>query len=294
MTALLPVAFRNTTLSLINHNGEPFAAMRPIVEGMGLAWQAQHEKLKSTRFASTVMEIVTVAEDGKQRRMTAMPLRKLPGWMQSIHPGKVKPELRETVIAFQNECDDALWAYWQSRQQPQPALPPSKISAAQARTLQEAIARRCATGPGASTRYAAVYRALKTQFRVPIYKDLPAADYAAALALVERVDLPAALPTPATGPDQEKYVAAELACKDLLRAVVLNPVSLLSQRYLIAFGVDRKPRLVPMHKDDLVLPLDSLTDLIADIKSMTIEQAVGINIASMRARGTVQTRRAAA
>ncbi|MNF49278.1 hypothetical protein D3C84_305460 [compost metagenome] len=30
----------------------------------------------------------------------------------SIHPNKVKPELRGGIIAYQNECDDALWAYW--------------------------------------------------------------------------------------------------------------------------------------------------------------------------------------
>jgi len=53
---------------------------------MGLAWQPQHEKLmKNPRFSSTVTEIVTVAEDGKQRLMISMPLRKLPGWMICVN-----------------------------------------------------------------------------------------------------------------------------------------------------------------------------------------------------------------
>ncbi|MFJ3372817.1 phage antirepressor N-terminal domain-containing protein [Pseudomonas sp. NPDC086251] len=64
------------------------------------------------RFASTITEMVIVAADGKQRQMTCLPLRKLTGWLMSIHPNKVKPELREGIIAYQNECDDALWAYW--------------------------------------------------------------------------------------------------------------------------------------------------------------------------------------
>ncbi|WP_250637277.1 phage antirepressor N-terminal domain-containing protein [Pseudomonas aeruginosa] len=32
--------------------------------------------------------------------------------MMSIHPNKVRPALREGIIAYQNECDDVLWAYW--------------------------------------------------------------------------------------------------------------------------------------------------------------------------------------
>ena len=44
--------------------------------------------------------------------MLCLPLRKLSGWLSTISPNKVKPELREKVIAYQNECDDALWDYW--------------------------------------------------------------------------------------------------------------------------------------------------------------------------------------
>ena len=85
--------------------------MKPIVEGMGLAWQSQHEKLKN-RFNSTITEIMIVAQDGKQRLMTCLPLKKLFGWMMTISPNKVKPELKDTIIKYQNECDDVLWDYW--------------------------------------------------------------------------------------------------------------------------------------------------------------------------------------
>ena len=41
-----------------------------------------------------------------------MLLRKLPAWLYSIHANKVKPEIRDTVIKYQEECDDVLWDYW--------------------------------------------------------------------------------------------------------------------------------------------------------------------------------------
>ncbi|MBV5310809.1 phage antirepressor N-terminal domain-containing protein [Chromatium okenii] len=113
MPDLLPVSFRNTTLFLVDIDGTPYTPMKPIVEGMGLDWKTQHRKLtENQRFAATMVEMTTVAGDGKQRDMVCFPLRKLPGWMTSIHPNKVRPEIRDNIIAYQNECDDALWDYW--------------------------------------------------------------------------------------------------------------------------------------------------------------------------------------
>jgi len=108
---LLAVPFHNETVVLVDHDGEPFVAMRPIVSNMGLSWHGQTEKLNE-KFSSTVREIRTVAEDGKQREMTCLPLRKFPAWLYSINPNKVAPELRDKIIRYQNECDDVLWNYW--------------------------------------------------------------------------------------------------------------------------------------------------------------------------------------
>lgn len=106
------IPFRNTKLLLVDQAGEPFVPMKPVVEGMGLDWKSQYAKLQSGRFNSTMVMITTVAEDGKNREMACLPLRKLAGWLMSIHASKVRLELRDGVIAYQNECDDVLWSYW--------------------------------------------------------------------------------------------------------------------------------------------------------------------------------------
>lgn len=106
------IPFRSARLLLVDKAGEPFVPMKPVVEGMGLAWQAQHAKLTSGRFNSVITMIVTTGIDGKQYEMACLPLRKLAGWLMSIHASKVRPELRDGVMAYQNECDDALWSYW--------------------------------------------------------------------------------------------------------------------------------------------------------------------------------------
>lgn len=107
------IPFRQKELLLVDNGGQPFVPMKPVVEGMGLDWGTQFRKLQSGRFEATIVEMTIVAADGKSRDMTCLPLRKLAGWLMSIHPGKIKDEDRKkVVIAYQNECDDALWAYW--------------------------------------------------------------------------------------------------------------------------------------------------------------------------------------
>lgn len=111
MDQLFPVPFYEDTLVLVDHDGKPFVAMKPIVENMGLAWQVQHRKL-TEKFGSTITIMVTVGEDGKQREMVCLPLRKIPAFLYSVNPNKVKPALRDKIVRYQGECDDALWDYW--------------------------------------------------------------------------------------------------------------------------------------------------------------------------------------
>ncbi|EOT1891467.1 phage antirepressor N-terminal domain-containing protein [Citrobacter freundii] len=104
------VPFHGDNLYLVNFNGEPHVPMKPVVEGMGLAWQPQHEKLK-TRFNKGITEIVIPTKGGEQS-MTCLAFRKFAGWLHTINVGKVRPELREKVARYQDECDDVLYQYW--------------------------------------------------------------------------------------------------------------------------------------------------------------------------------------
>lgn len=105
------VPFHGNNLYVVNYNGEPYVPMKPIVDGMGMDWASQFTKLKQ-KFNSTIAEITMVAEDGKERNMTCLALRKLAGWLATISPNKVKSEIRDKVIQYQEECDDVLYEYW--------------------------------------------------------------------------------------------------------------------------------------------------------------------------------------
>lgn len=89
-TSTTPVLFRDATLYLVDVDGEPYVPMKPVVEGMGLSWQPQHEKLQSNqRLATCTTEIVMqLPGDDQRRKVTCFPLRKLPGWLMTIQPSR--------------------------------------------------------------------------------------------------------------------------------------------------------------------------------------------------------------
>ncbi|ENN8375821.1 phage antirepressor Ant [Providencia rettgeri] len=104
------VPFHGNNLCIVNHDGRPYVPMKPIVEGMGLSWEPQLRKLNQ-RFAKGMIKMVIPSIGGAQETV-CLAMHKLTGWLFSIMPNKVKPEIRDKVIQYQEECDDVLYEYW--------------------------------------------------------------------------------------------------------------------------------------------------------------------------------------
>ncbi len=84
---MMAVPFHGNSLYVVNHNGEPYVPMKPVVAGMGLAWQSQLAKLRQ-RFASTITEIVMVAEDGNNAIWCPCHFENLPAGYKPLIPTK--------------------------------------------------------------------------------------------------------------------------------------------------------------------------------------------------------------
>lgn len=104
------VPFHGANLCIVNRDGNPYVPMKPIIEDMGLDWASQFTKLKK-RFSKGIVEI-TIPSKGGEQSMICLAMHKLTGWLYSIMPNKVKPEIRDKVIKYQEECDDVLYEYW--------------------------------------------------------------------------------------------------------------------------------------------------------------------------------------
>lgn len=206
----ITVPFHGAELYVVEHNGEPYTPMKPIVEGMGLAWQPQHRKLAANQnrwgmveiaIPSTVVDSTMVSSDlnhhhgdaGQRRAMTAVPLRKLPGWLATIDPGRVKrAEARAKVLEYQNECDDVLWQYWNDGIAINPrtaysVLPDQTISDKQAETLRLLLSENVKKLPKEKQGGAMVkgWSKLKAHFKTD-YRHIPAGEFHEAVNILAR------------------------------------------------------------------------------------------------------------
>ncbi len=114
-SALAPhiIPFRDTPLVCLEQGEEVFVAMRSIVEGMGLSWSRQYRKLMADSARFCIHRMTTqMPGDDQRREHTFIPLRRLNGWLMSISSSRVRPEVRETVVAYQQECDEVLFRHF--------------------------------------------------------------------------------------------------------------------------------------------------------------------------------------
>ncbi|MBV7694030.1 phage antirepressor N-terminal domain-containing protein [Limnobaculum sp. M2-1] len=140
------VPFHGSKLFIINHVGEPYTPMKPIVEGMGLDWSSQFTKLKK-RFSKGIAEI-TIPSEGGEQTMVCLALRKLAGWLNTISPNKVNPNIKENVIRYQEECDDVLYEYWTKGEVQRKLTRSRKSTATQLTPLRQTAERLITTGLG--------------------------------------------------------------------------------------------------------------------------------------------------
>jgi len=75
---LEPVSFHGDTIYVVDHNSEPYAPVKPIIENMGMDWASQYVKLQGTaeRFC-VVMITMQLPGDQQNRDVTCIPIRKL-------------------------------------------------------------------------------------------------------------------------------------------------------------------------------------------------------------------------
>lgn len=188
-TSVATVPFHGDDLFLVEHEGQPFTPMKSIVEGMGLSWHGQHAKLKANTDRWGILDLRIPTKSGFQSSI-CIPIRKLAGWLMTITPKKIKNlEVREKVIMYQDECDDALWDYWTKGVAVNPRI---SLSPSHQRELQKAIAARIyAQVPKdhRPTAFKKIYSHLKDRFGVAKYDQIEESRYTEALGAVHSFEL---------------------------------------------------------------------------------------------------------
>ncbi|MGC6324185.1 phage antirepressor N-terminal domain-containing protein [Pasteurella multocida] len=103
------ISFYGSQLITLKVDDVIYTAVKPIVKALGIDWTRQSRKLsQQEKFSCRLMS--TTGSDGKTYEMLCMPLKKLNGWLFSINPEKVRSDLKEKVIQYQEECFEVLYS----------------------------------------------------------------------------------------------------------------------------------------------------------------------------------------
>ncbi|EKO8689429.1 phage antirepressor Ant [Escherichia coli] len=193
--------------------GVTYVAMRQIVENIGIDWTGQSVKLRKMKDKFNCRDISMVAADGKLRKLLCIPLKKLNGWLFSINPEKVRADIRDKLIQYQEECFSVLHDYWTKGHVVNPrkakkALP-GKITTEQQEAIKQLVMSRGQSLPKEKQAKAMItmWSSLKSHFGCS-YKEISDEQFTEALSLAARVPLEGEL----IGKQEKK--ANELSAKE--------------------------------------------------------------------------------
>jgi hypothetical protein len=105
---LAKVDFKSHELEVVEEKQS--IVVKDICNSIGLRFASQLIKIKSDD--SYDSKLLKVQTNGGIQEVFTIPLSKLNGWLFSINPNKVKPEVREKLIEYKNECFDVLNNYF--------------------------------------------------------------------------------------------------------------------------------------------------------------------------------------
>lgn len=162
--------------------GVAYVAMKPIVENLGMSWGTQQQKLARNigKFGHIHMNMPSA---GGIQKMLVLPLKKLNGWLFSINPEKVRADIRDKLIKYQEECFTVLHDYWTKGKAENPR---KKTSVDERTPLRDAVNMLVSKK---HLMYPEAYAMIHQRFNVESIEELEASQIPLAVEYIHRVVL---------------------------------------------------------------------------------------------------------
>lgn len=113
MNELTTIKFHGADLATTNKDGKILVAMKPIAEHLGLDWSGQLKRIKRIPTLKRAMDIMSIpTTDGGNQEIITLPIEFLNGWLMGVSINHVKPEIKDRLMEYQDECYQALHDYF--------------------------------------------------------------------------------------------------------------------------------------------------------------------------------------
>jgi hypothetical protein len=127
--------------------GEPYVALRPITDHLGLDARSQRRRVQADRvIAPRLRTLALSGSDGRRRDFLCLPLDLLPGFLFGIDAARARPELVEKLDRYRADCFRILWeAFRGEAWSVGPAIVPEPVPVAEPGLSGAALALEIAT-----------------------------------------------------------------------------------------------------------------------------------------------------
>jgi len=90
---------------MVMRDGNLFVAIKPVVEMLGLDWDAQLAMFRNDPlFAEALTPLAIPDGSGKETEVLGLTTPYIAGWTLRLNPNDYEGKLRDDVIAMQREC----------------------------------------------------------------------------------------------------------------------------------------------------------------------------------------------
>jgi len=128
------VNFEGDLLLIAMVDGIPYVAIRPICDALVIDWTSQYRRIQDDEVLDEEKRLVIFkpTNDDQQRKMVALPLELMHGWLFGITVKRLKkptPEIVEKIQQYRRRCFKVLWDHFNANAERQ-ALPSPSTSIA--------------------------------------------------------------------------------------------------------------------------------------------------------------------
>lgn len=110
------VDFHGAHLPVVEIDGAPYVALKPICEALSVDWPAQRRRVMRNPVLSEGVAITVMPTAGGDQEAVCLTLSKLNGWLFGISTARVRdPARRERLLQYQRECFDVLSAHFMNK-----------------------------------------------------------------------------------------------------------------------------------------------------------------------------------
>jgi hypothetical protein len=111
------IPFEDRTILTVRTTGDGIhVVMKPIVEALGLAWNAQLERIKRHPVIGKGMRVTRIPSAGGVQDATTLELEQFHGWLLTLSPDRITDgEKREIIIQYQERAFRVIFEHFHGR-----------------------------------------------------------------------------------------------------------------------------------------------------------------------------------